>query len=183
MQGSKLIILDRDGVINHDSDHYIKSPQEWLPIEGSIEAIALLKQAGYCIAIATNQSGIGRGYYNVETLHAMHTKMQGLLDAYSVSIDYIAFCPHAPDDACACRKPKAAMLLEIAAHFKADLSQVTMVGDTLSDQKAAQAAGAPFVLVKTGKGERVLAAGDLPADLKVYDNLYHYTQCLLGRTK
>ena len=179
----KLIILDRDGVINHDSDHYIKSVQEWQPIAGSIEAIALLKQAGYYVAIATNQSGIARGYYNLDTLQAMHTKMQALLAPYSSAIDYIAFCPHAPDDGCACRKPKAGMLLEIAQHFKADLSQVTLVGDTLSDQGAAQAAGTQFVLVKTGKGQRVLAARkhtDKPRNLQVYENLLDYVQSLLA---
>ena len=179
----KLIILDRDGVINHDSDHYIKSVAEWQPIAGSIKAIALLKQAGYSVAIATNQSGIARGYYDLETLSAMHAKMQYLLAAYSVAIDYIAFCPHAPDEGCACRKPKAGMLLDIAQHFKADLSQVTMVGDTLSDQGAAQAAGAKFVLVKTGKGQRVLAAikhTDDSINLQVYDDLLHYVQALLS---
>lgn len=176
----KLIILDRDGVINHDSDNYIKSVQEWQPIAGSIQAIALLKQAGYHVAIATNQSGIARGYYDLDTLHAMHAKMQNLLAAYSTSIDYIAFCPHAPDAGCRCRKPKAGMLVEIAHHFKADLSQVTMVGDTLGDYGAAQAAGAKFVLVKTGKGERVLTLPDIPIDLSIYANLLHYTQCLLG---
>jgi len=179
----KLIILDRDGVINHDSDHYIKSVQEWQPIAGSIKAIVLLKQAGYSVAIATNQSGIARGYYDLNTLVAMHAKMQNLLAAHAVAIDYIAFCPHAPDDACVCRKPKAGMLLEIALHFQADLSQVTMVGDTLSDFGAAQAAGAKFVLLKTGKGERVLATAAIPANLNIYDNLLHYTQCLLTRSE
>jgi D-glycero-D-manno-heptose 1,7-bisphosphate phosphatase len=179
----KLIILDRDGVINHDSDNYIKSVQEWQPIAGSIKAIALLKQAGYYVAIATNQSGIARGYYNLDTLQAMHAKMQNLLAAYSVAIDYIAFCPHAPDAACYCRKPKAGMLLEIARHFQADLSQVTMVGDTLGDLGAAQAAGAKFVLVKTGKGERVLAARkhtENNDNLQVYNDLLTYVQSLLS---
>jgi D-glycero-D-manno-heptose 1,7-bisphosphate phosphatase len=179
----KLIILDRDGVINHDSDNYIKSVQEWQPIAGSIKAIALLKQAGYYVAIATNQSGIARGYYNLDTLQAMHAKMQNLLASYSVAIDYIAFCPHAPDAACYCRKPKAGMLLEIARHFQADLSQVTMVGDTLGDLGAAQAAGTKFVLVKTGKGERVLASRkhiENNDNLQVYNDLLTYVQSLLS---
>lgn len=176
----KLIILDRDGVINQDSDQYIKSPQEWFPIEGSIEAIALLKQAGYQVAIATNQSGIARGYYDEHTLHAMHRKMSQLLKAHAADVDYIAYCPHGPDDGCSCRKPKAGMLYEIADHFAADLSQVTMVGDTLGDMRAAQAAGANFVLMKTGKGERVIAAGELPKSIPVYNNLLAYVQQLLG---
>ena len=176
----KLIILDRDGVINHDSDDYIKSPQEWLPIDGSIEAIVLLKRAGYQVAIATNQSGISRGFYDVNTLHAMHKKMSNLLQEHAVDVDYIAFCPHGPDDACLCRKPKAGLLHEIADHFDADLSQVTMVGDSLSDMRAAQAARANFVLVKTGKGGRVLATGELPASIPVYDDLLTYVQQLLG---
>ena len=177
----KLIILDRDGVINQDSDKYIKSPQEWIPIEGSIEAIASLKKAGYHVAIATNQSGIARGYYDVNALHAMHEKMAGLLQAYSVSIDHIAFCPHGPDDNCDCRKPRAGMLFEIANTFDANLAEVTMVGDTLGDMWAAQAAGAKFVLVKTGKGERVIASGELPESVVIYDDLLRYTQQLLER--
>ena len=179
----QLIILDRDGVINKDSDDYIKSVQEWQPIAGSIEAIALLKQAGYCVAIATNQSGIARGYYDVDTLKAMHIKMCNLVAQYSVEIDYIAFCPHGPNDNCSCRKPKAGLLFEIATYFNADLSQVTMVGDSLSDRQAAQNAGANFVLVKTGKGERVLANADsgLLSELDVHDNLLSYVQYLLLR--
>jgi len=174
-----LIILDRDGVINQDSDNYIKSPEEWIPIEGSIKAIALLKQAGYYVAIATNQSGISRGYYDVDTLHAMHRKMAHLLKNDATEIDYIAFCPHGPNDNCSCRKPKAGMLYEIADHFNADLSQTTMVGDTLGDMRAAHAAGANFVLVKTGKGERVLATGELAKSVPVYDNLLAYVHELI----
>ena len=179
----KLIILDRDGVINHDSDNYIKSPQEWIPIDGSIEAIALLKQAGYRVAIATNQSGIARGYYDIATLQAMHQKMSDLFKEYSASVDYIAFCPHGPDDGCDCRKPKAGMLTDIAKHFNADLKQTTMIGDTLGDMRAAQAANAQFALVKTGKGERSIASGELPKSVPIYDNLLSYTQQLLERTQ
>lgn len=151
-----LVILDRDGVINHDSDDYIKSVDEWQPIEGSIKAIAQLKKAGYKVAIATNQSGIGRGYYSEETMHQMHQKLAQLLAAYDTNIDKIEFCPHLPDDNCHCRKPKPAMLNNIAKHFAADLSQTYFVGDTLSDLSTADHAGCLFALVKTGKGERVL---------------------------
>lgn len=176
----KLIILDRDGVINEDSDNFIKSPEEWIPIDGSIEALASLKKAAYKIAIATNQSGIGRGYYDLDTLHAMHQKMADLLKPYNINIDYIAYCPHVSADNCDCRKPKPGMLNEIGHHFDVDLSTVTMVGDKLGDMQAAHAAGAQFVLVKTGKGQRVIDSGELPDTIPVYDNLLAYTQSLLA---
>lgn len=175
----KLIILDRDGVINEDSDNFIKSPEEWIPIPGSLEAIAKLKQADYTVAIATNQSGIARGYYDLDTLKAMHEKMAGLLAALNASVEYIAFCPHLGDDNCDCRKPKPGMLHTIAEHFSADLSKTTMIGDTLRDMQAAYAAGADFALVKTGKGLRTIAAGELPADVPIYENLADYVDQLL----
>jgi D-glycero-D-manno-heptose 1,7-bisphosphate phosphatase len=175
----KLIILDRDGVINEDSDNYIKSPEEWIPVPGSLEAIAQLKKVGYTIAIATNQSGIARGYYDLETLHDMHDKMATLLLDLGASIDYIAFCPHLSDDGCDCRKPKPGMLHQIAKHFSADLDNATMIGDTLGDMRAAQAAGTKFALVRTGKGLRTLASGEFPEHLPVYDNLAAYVSALL----
>lgn len=152
----KLVILDRDGVINHDSDKYIKTVDEWLPIEGSIEAIAKLKTHGYNVAIATNQSGIGRGYYNVDTMHDMHKKLANCLNLFNASIDHIEFCPHVPDDNCACRKPKPGMLKTIIERFGVEASNTCFVGDTLSDLAAAEHAKMPFALVKTGKGERIL---------------------------
>lgn len=167
----KLIILDRDGVINEDSDHYIKSPEEWIPVPGSIEAIIRLKRAGYHIGIATNQSGIARGYYDLATLHAMHEKMADLLAEYEVKIDHIAFCPHLSSDGCDCRKPKPGMLHEIAEQLGADLTTSTMIGDTLGDMGAAKAAGAAFALVKTGKGIRTINSGELPNDIPIYENL------------
>jgi D-glycero-D-manno-heptose 1,7-bisphosphate phosphatase len=176
---NKLIILDRDGVINHDSDDYIKSIQEWIPIEGSLEAISNLNKAGYRVAIATNQSGIGRGYYNVATLQAMHQKMQRLLTPFGGYIDHIEFCPHTPDDNCKCRKPKAGMLYKIAQEFSVEQEDMLMVGDTVSDYQAAANAGAEFVLVKTGKGERTLATGQLPQDTAVYVNLGEYVKHFL----
>jgi len=166
---NKVIILDRDGVINYDSDNYIKSPEEWLPIPGSLEGISLLKQAGYKVAVATNQSGIARGYYDLDTLNAMHLKMQKLLAAFgaNATIDYISYCPHGSEDNCNCRKPKPGMLLEIAKHFSVQPETVIFVGDKISDQKAAKAANMQFVLVKTGKGE------DTAKDIKAqsYDSL------------
>ena len=119
----KLIILDRDGVINHDSDDYIKSPDEWQPIDGSLEAIARLNHAGYTIAIASNQSGLARGYFDIEVLTAMHKKMDELLAKMGGRIDAIFYCPHGPDDACHCRKPKPGMLLDIGQRFNVPLDR------------------------------------------------------------
>ena len=155
-QQKKLIILDRDGVINHDSDEYIKSPAEWIPIEGSLEAIARLNKAGYVVAIASNQSGIARGFYSENTLQKMHDKMHGLLAKVGANVDTIVYCPHGPDDGCKCRKPQPGMLLKIVDKYQANLSKITFVGDTLSDAKAAKNAGVSFALVKTGKGEKTL---------------------------
>ena len=172
----KLIILDRDGVINVDSDDYIKSPDEWLPIEGSLEAIGRLNAAGYKVAIATNQSGIARGYYDIETLNAMHIKMQQLLEPFNAHIDYITYCPHGPDDHCHCRKPLPGMLQQIAGHYQADLSDVYFIGDNFSDITAAQNAGCLFALVRTGKGAKVeeeLIRRGQP--YPVFDDLFAFT--------
>lgn len=183
MRGTnKLIILDRDGVINEDSDAYIKTVAEWIPISGSIEAMARLHKAGYTLAIATNQSGIGRGYYNVATLDAMHDKLRQLLAEQGGAVDYIAYCPHVNADNCNCRKPKPGLLLEIAQHFDADLAQATVIGDSLRDWQAANAVGAQCVQVRTGKGLRTLADGKLPADIPVFENLADYADSLLGHT-
>lgn len=179
---SKLIILDRDGVINHDSDDYIKSPKEWLPIGGSIEAIAKLKQNGYFVAVATNQSGIGRGYYTEATMELMHEKLANLLKPLDAEIDLILHCPHTPEENCACRKPKPAMLTTIAQHFEANLSDTYFVGDTLSDLATARAAGTQFALVKTGKGARILdemKADSANADIPVFEDLSEFVDSFL----
>jgi len=149
-----LIILDRDGVINHDSDHYIKSREEWIPIPGSLEAISLLNKHGYIVAIATNQSGIARGYYSEATLADMHQKMIDLLKPLNGKIDGIFYCPHGPDDNCDCRKPKPGLYLQIARQFNTTLNGVIVVGDSYRDLEAALAVNANPVLVKTGKGLR-----------------------------
>ena len=175
----KLIILDRDGVINEDSDNYIRSPQEWIPIGGSLEAISQLNKAGYRIAIATNQSGIGRGYYDLSALKAMHDKMQKLLTPLGGHIDHIEFCPHTPNDNCECRKPKAGMLDKIAKKYALKPQDIVMVGDTMGDYQAANKAGMSFVLVKTGKGERTLATGQPPKNIPIYANLAAYSNELL----
>ena len=158
----KLVILDRDGVINLDSDQYIKSPEEWKPIAGSLEAIARFTQAGFRVVIATNQSGLGRGLFDMATLNAMHDKMHKAVNQLGGRIDAVFFCPHAQDAGCACRKPKPGMLLEIAERFNVPLAGVPAIGDSLRDLEAASAAGARPVLVLTGKGEQTLKSGGLP---------------------
>ena len=167
----KLVILDRDGTINHDSDQYIKSPAEWKPIKGSLEAIARLTQAGCHVVVATNQSGIGRGLFDMATLNAIHDTMHRAVHQAGGRIDAIFFCPHAGDSNCACRKPKPGMLLEIARRMNVELDGVPMVGDSLRDLQAAAAAGARPVLVLTGKGRQTRDAGGLPAGTVVVPDL------------
>ena len=167
----KLVILDRDGVINTDSEHYIKTPEEWTPIPGSLEAIARLTQAGFRVVVATNQSGVGRGLFDMATLNAMHDKMHKAVNQLGGRIDAVFFCPHAQDAGCACRKPQPGMLLEIAARFNLALKGVPVIGDSLRDLQAASAAGARPILVLTGKGAQTLKAGGLPAGTEVHQDL------------
>ena len=167
----KLVILDRDGVINHDSDQYIKSPEEWKPIPGSLTAIARLNQAGYRVVVATNQSGIGRGLFETDTMIAIHDKMFKALAQVGGHIDAIFFCPHTNADNCECRKPKPGMYKEIAARFNADLAGVPTIGDSLRDLQAAAAAGAQPVLVLTGKGRKIADDPALPPDTLVFPDL------------
>jgi D-glycero-D-manno-heptose 1,7-bisphosphate phosphatase len=167
----KLVILDRDGVINVDSDAYIKSPDEWIAIPGSLEAIARLNQAGYRIAVATNQSGIGRGLFDTAALNAMHVKMHRLAAAVGGRIDAVFFCPHTAQDHCDCRKPKPGMLKMIAERFEVDPEGTAVVGDSLRDLQAGAALGFPTHLVRTGKGEKTLAAGGLPEGTQIHDDL------------
>lgn len=168
---AKLVILDRDGVINYDSEQFIKSPEEWRPIPGSLEAIASLNQAGYKVVVATNQSGIGRGLFDMAMLNRIHARMHKLLAQVGGRIDAVFFCPHPADSACACRKPRPGMLEAIASRFHVDLHGVPAIGDALRDLQAAAAVGAQPILVRTGKGEATLALGDLPAGTRVYDDL------------
>jgi D-glycero-D-manno-heptose 1,7-bisphosphate phosphatase len=167
----KLIILDRDGTINYDSESHIKSPEEWRPIEGSLEAIARLTQADYRIAVATNQSGIARGLFDTTTLIAIHNTMQRALGQVGGRIDAFFFCPHAADSACECRKPRPGMLIEIAKRFNVSLDDTYMVGDALRDLEAAAAAGAKPVLVLTGKGKKTQKEGGLPPGTIVFPDL------------
>jgi D-glycero-D-manno-heptose 1,7-bisphosphate phosphatase len=173
---AKMIILDRDGVINQDSDDYIKSPEEWMPIAGSLEAISQLKKAGYLVTIATNQSGIARGLFSEQTLQNIHAKMTKLLAMRGASIDGIYYCPHAPQANCICRKPKPGLLIKIAEDFDIDLKQTSFVGDNISDIKAAEMAQAKPILLRTGKGDRVIQNYSEAANVPVYDDLAHFVR-------
>lgn len=187
-QAINLIILDRDGVINEDSDAYVKSVEEWLPIAGSIEAIAAMRENGYEVAVATNQSGIARGYFSIDVLDAMHEKLRGLLFDLGAEIGPITYCPHGPDDDCDCRKPKPGLLRKIAEHYQCDLNRAYMVGDSLRDLQAGAAAGCHCVLVKTGKGAKTWKkmvsgeAGDWP-ELMVFDSLSEFANYLITDAK
>ncbi|GIK25203.1 MAG: D,D-heptose 1,7-bisphosphate phosphatase [Betaproteobacteria bacterium] len=167
----KLVILDRDGVINHDSDQFIKSPDEWRPLPGSLEAIASLTQWGYRVVVATNQSGIGRGLFDMDALNAIHDKMIKAVALAGGRIDSIFFCPHAADSTCECRKPKPGMLREIAQRYTTDLKGVPAIGDSLRDLQAAVAMGAQPILVLTGKGTKTHSHPDLPRETLVFPDL------------
>lgn len=175
----KLIILDRDGVINYDSDEYIKSVEEWRAIPHSMDAIARLSHAGYHVVVASNQAGIARDKFNIDTLNSIHQKMHTHLAQYGGVISAVFFCPHGPDDDCTCRKPKPGLLLEVERRLKTSLKGVYAVGDKLSDLQAASAAGAIPVLVKTGYGQSVVNRNEVPAGVAVYDDLADFVDHLL----
>ncbi len=181
-----LIILDRDGVINHDSDDYIKSPDEWVPFPKSLEAIAQLTHAGWHVAVATNQSGVERGLFDINDLHAIHNKMMSATAAAGGRIDAIFFCPHAPDAGCDCRKPAAGLLRDISARFNRGLAGVPMVGDSLRDLQAGLEMDCDLWLVRTGKGLRTLAAAErdndkaLPANTQIADDLFGAVTAILA---
>jgi D-glycero-D-manno-heptose 1,7-bisphosphate phosphatase len=168
---TKLIILDRDGVINFDSDQFIKNPEEWKPIPGSLEAIARLCQADYRVVVATNQSGIGRGLFDMPMLNAIHDKMHKACALVGGRIDAVFFCPHTNDSNCGCRKPKTGMLEEIATRYGVNLKGVPAVGDSLRDLEMAVRMEAQPILVLTGKGTKTQAKGDLPEGTLIYPDL------------
>lgn len=177
----KLVILDRDGVINHDSEDYIKSPDEWHPIEGSLKAIALLHQAGFKVAVATNQSGIGRQFYDENTLEQIHHKLQKLVKEAGGAIEKIVFCPHHPDDNCACRKPEIGMLQSLSTYFDDPLHKAFFVGDSLRDLQAAQSFGCIPVLVRTGNGFNT--EKNLPQafnNIAIFDDLLAFAKSILN---
>lgn len=179
----KLIILDRDGVINFDSSDYVKSAAEWRPIPGSLEAIARLNQHGYQVAIATNQAAISRGLFDMKTLNAIHQKLHLSAQAVGAHVDAIFFCPHAADEFCECRKPRPGLLKAIGKRFDVNLRGVPMVGDALRDMQAAFEVGCAPYLVLTGKGRSTEQKGGLPPGTQIFDNLAAVADRLLHLEK
>ena len=177
---ARLIILDRDGVINYESDQYIRSPDEWRPIPGSLEAIARLNHAGFRVVVATNQSGLGRGLYDTATMIAINDKMHKALAQVGGRIDAVFFCPHTAESDCECRKPKAGMLAEIGRRFGVDLTGVPCIGDSLRDLQAAEAVGGQPILVLTGKGEKTLREGRFAKHTVIFPDLAFAVTALLG---
>lgn len=176
-----MIILDRDGVINFDSDRFIKSPDEWQPIPGSLEAVARLNQNGYRVVVASNQSGVGRGLFDMAMLNAIHAKMHKALAPYGGRIDAVFYCPHAAESQCNCRKPRPGLFQQIADRFHVDLSDVPAIGDSLRDLQAAAEMGCLPMLVETGKGRKTLSAGGLPEGTRIFSNLAEAADAILGR--
>jgi len=166
----KLIILDRDGVINYDSDDYIKTVAEWIPLPGALDALARLSRAGWTVTVATNQSGLARGYYSVPTLDSMHQVLRDEVQQRGGHLGLITYCPHGPDDGCTCRKPLAGLLEQIAEHYQTTLDGVWFVGDSLRDLQAAVAVNAQPVLVCSGKGEQTRAKA-LPENTLIFADL------------
>lgn len=167
-----LVILDRDGVINRDSREFVKATDEWIPLPGSVEAIAKLSRAGYTVTVASNQSGLARGLFDRRALRAMHRKLRKLVAAKGGRIDRIVVCPHGPDDGCDCRKPRPGLLRRLARHYNADLAATPVIGDSLRDLEAAAEVGARPILVRTGNGRKTAASltGKLAA-IEVFDDL------------
>lgn len=169
----KLVILDRDGVINEDSDNYIKSAEEWIALPGSLEAITQLNRAGIRVTVATNQSGIGRGLFTEDALQTMHEKFQRELADVGGYIDAIVYCPHHPNDGCDCRKPQPGLYLKLLEQLEIEPHEAVVIGDSLRDLQAADAAGINGVLVRTGNGEQSLAVHP-ELNTPVYDTLSAY---------
>jgi len=176
----KLVILDRDGVINRDSPAYVKHPDEWIALPGSLEAIARLSQAGWKVVVASNQSGLARGLFDMAALNAMHAKLRRELAALGGEIDAFFVCPHGPDDGCDCRKPRPGLLRRIAERYDVALAGVPAVGDSLRDLQAAAAAGATPWLVLTGNGRDTAGRPDLPPGTRVVDDLTSVAAALLA---
>lgn len=178
----KLIILDRDGVVNYDSDQFIKSPDEWKPIPGSLDAIARLNQAGFKVVLATNQSGVGRGLFDMAMLNTIHDKMNKVLAQAGARIDALFFCPHAADSDCGCRKPKPGMFQEIGVRFNVSLAGVPCIGDSLRDLQAAAEVGGQPILVLTGKGRLTQEKGSIPENTLVFADLSEAVKYLIQKS-
>lgn len=181
----KLVVLDRDGVINHESDQFIKTPDEWKPINGSLEAIARLSQAGFNVVVITNQSGVGRGLMSADMLAQIHVRMIDHIQQHGGKIQSILFCPHRPDEDCKCRKPKTGLYKELSTRLGLSFMGVYSVGDSLRDLEAAAEAGATPVLVKTGNGRKTLKQlNSTPIEkldgVLVFDNLAGFADALLS---
>jgi D-glycero-D-manno-heptose 1,7-bisphosphate phosphatase len=177
-------VLDRDGVINHDSSAFIRSAAEWHAIDGSLEAIALLSSNGFTVAVATNQSGLARGHFGLDTLERIHDTMTSAATAAGGTIDRVVYCPHGPEDNCDCRKPAPGLLQQLADYYAIGMQAIPFIGDSKRDLDAAEAIGARGILVRTGKGaateERIIAAGNVA---EVYDDLLQAAQHLIGEQK
>ena len=174
----KLVILDRDGVINFDNDDFIKDPDEWVPIPGSLEAIARLTQEGWRVVVATNQSGIGQGLFDMAALNAIHARMHKAVNQAGGRIEAVFYCPDTAESQSLCRKPSPGMFLAIGERFNVPLERVPAVGDSLRDLQAAAAVKAQPILVLTGKGEKTRVAGSLPATTSIYPDLAAVVQAL-----
>ena len=181
----KLVILDRDGTINSDSDEFVKTPEEWLPLPGALEAIARLNHAGWRVVIASNQSGLGRGLFDVASLNAMHAKMLKLLAVQGGRIDAVFYCPHTAEEHCHCRKPQPGLFEQIGMRFGVPLKGVPTVGDSLRDVQAGAAAGCEPHLVLTGKAAKYrdmpLPEG-LPPGTQVHQDLSAFADFILARS-
>jgi len=179
-----LVVLDRDGVINQESDEFIKSAAEWKPLEGSLEGISLLSRSGFTVAVASNQSGIGRGLFDRNTLYSIHRKMRRAVRAAGGSIDCIVFCPHLPDDHCDCRKPAPGLLMRLGRRYGVSLQGVPVIGDSERDLAAARAAGARPVLVLSGNGRKTRAELDrLHVPVECYENLLAAARALVSEAE
>ena len=180
----KLLFLDRDGVINQESATYIKHPSEWIPLPRSLDAIALATRAGFHNVVVTNQSGIGRKLFDLDTLHAIHQQMIDAAKAVGGVINAIAYCPHKPSDGCTCRKPQPGLLVDVLERYRMDCANATLIGDRDSDLQAAAGAGADRILVRTGHGREtessVTSKGD---DVRVFDDLYAAVEHLVTSEK
>lgn len=176
----RLVILDRDGVINEDSDDYIKSPEEWVPIPGSLEAIARLNRADCRVVVATNQSGLARGLYDLDTLNRIHEKMHRVLAEVGGTIEAVFFCPHGPADHCDCRKPAAGLFRDIGRRLNIPLDAVPAIGDSMRDLEAASSVGAQPILVRTGKGMQTAAKLGVSSRIPVFNDLAAVVDRLLA---
>lgn len=186
MHTTKLVILGRDGVLNEYRSSHVTAPEEWVPVPGALEAVARINHAGWHTVVATNQAGIGRGMIDMAAINLVHARMHQMMMAHGARVDAVFFCPHTPEEACDCRKPQPGLLLDIGHRYNVHLATVPMVGDTLRDLQAAQAAGCEPHLVLTGRAAALDEAGlqamlqQVPAT-RVHASLDAFADFLLQR--